>query len=124
MTWNRSAGKSLCDQAWLRRPCCDLLLKHGHVQARVTAKLWKQSTAGWFLEISIANRIQFSNGHWQRYAEIFAWITFHEKQLMPQTVLYRNEPNFGTRKAEVLNSLVMKITANVNDTNDILQTFR
>jgi len=31
---------------------------------------------------------------------------------------------FGTRKAEVLNSLIMKITANENDTNDILQTFR
>ena len=29
----------------------------------------------------------------------------------------------GTRKAEVLNSLIMKITANENDTNDILQTF-
>jgi len=31
---------------------------------------------------------------------------------------------FGTRKAEVLNSLKMKITANENDTNDILQTFQ
>jgi len=31
---------------------------------------------------------------------------------------------FDTRKAEVLNSLVMKSTANENDTNDILQTFR
>jgi len=31
--------------------------------------------------------------------------------------------NFCTRKAEVLNSLTMKITANENDINDILQTF-
>jgi len=30
----------------------------------------------------------------------------------------------GTRKSEVLNSLIMKITANENDINDILQTFR
>jgi len=29
--------------------------------------------------------------------------------------------HFGTRKAEVLNSLIMKITANENDTNDILR---
>jgi len=29
-----------------------------------------------------------------------------------------------TRKAEVLNSLIMKITVNENDINDILQTFR
>jgi len=31
---------------------------------------------------------------------------------------------FGTRKAEAISSLVMKITANENDRNDILQTFR
>jgi len=31
--------------------------------------------------------------------------------------------NFGTRKAEVLKSLIMKITAKENDINDILQTF-
>jgi len=31
---------------------------------------------------------------------------------------------FGTRKAEVLNSLIMNITAKANDTNDMLQTFR
>jgi len=31
---------------------------------------------------------------------------------------------FGTRKAKVVNSLIMKITTNENDTNDILQTFR
>jgi len=30
----------------------------------------------------------------------------------------------GTRKAEVMNSLIMNITAKANDTNDILQTFR
>ena len=34
------------------------------------------------------------------------------------------ELKFGTRKAEVLNSLIMKLTANENDTNGILQTFR
>jgi len=32
--------------------------------------------------------------------------------------------NFGTRKAEVLNSIVMKSTANENDINGLLQTFR
>jgi len=32
--------------------------------------------------------------------------------------------NFGTGKAKVLNSLIMKITANENDVNDILQTFQ
>jgi len=32
--------------------------------------------------------------------------------------------NIGTRKAELLNSLNMKITANENNINDILQTFR
>jgi len=32
--------------------------------------------------------------------------------------------NFGTPKAEVLNSLVMNITAKETDTNDILQTVR
>jgi len=31
---------------------------------------------------------------------------------------------FGTRKAKVLNSFIMKITANENDINDILQMFR
>jgi len=31
---------------------------------------------------------------------------------------------FGTRKTEVLNSLIMNITAEANDINDILQTFR
>jgi len=31
---------------------------------------------------------------------------------------------FGTRKAEVLNSLIINITAKANDTTDILQTFR
>jgi len=30
----------------------------------------------------------------------------------------------GTRKAEVLNSLIMKLTVNENDTNNILQTVR
>jgi len=30
----------------------------------------------------------------------------------------------GTRKAEVLNSLIMNITAKANNKNDILQTFR
>jgi len=32
--------------------------------------------------------------------------------------------NFGTRKTEVLNSLIINITAKANDTTDILQTFR
>jgi len=31
---------------------------------------------------------------------------------------------FVTRKAEVLNSLIIEITANESDVNDILQTFR
>jgi len=31
---------------------------------------------------------------------------------------------FGTRKTEVLNSLIINITAKANDTTDILQTFR
>jgi len=31
---------------------------------------------------------------------------------------------FGRRKVEVLNSLILKIMAKENDTNDILQTFR
>jgi len=30
----------------------------------------------------------------------------------------------GTRKAEVLNSLIINTTAKANDTTDILQTFR
>jgi len=33
-------------------------------------------------------------------------------------------PYIGTRKAQVLNSLIMKITVNENDINDILQTLR
>ena len=32
--------------------------------------------------------------------------------------------SFGTRKAEVLNSLIINTTAKANDTTDILQTFR
>jgi len=32
--------------------------------------------------------------------------------------------NPGTRKAEVLNSLIINTTAKANDTTDILQTFR
>ena len=32
--------------------------------------------------------------------------------------------NIGTRKAEVLNSLIINTTAKANDTTDILQTFR
>jgi len=31
---------------------------------------------------------------------------------------------YGTRKAEVLNSLIINTTAKANDTTDILQTFR
>jgi len=31
---------------------------------------------------------------------------------------------FGTRKAEVLNSLIMNMTAKADDTNDILQMLR
>jgi len=31
---------------------------------------------------------------------------------------------FGTRKTEVLNSLIINITTKANDTTDILQTFR
>jgi len=38
--------------------------------------------------------------------------------------LKQKDRTFSTRKAEVLNSLIMKITANENDINDILQTFR
>jgi len=34
------------------------------------------------------------------------------------------QTEIDTRKAEVLNSLIMNITAKANDTNDILQTFR
>ena len=37
---------------------------------------------------------------------------------------YRCCGNFGTRKAEVLNSLIINTTAKANDTTDILQTFR
>jgi len=31
--------------------------------------------------------------------------------------------NFGTRKAEVLNSLIINTTAKANDTTDIFETF-
>ena len=34
------------------------------------------------------------------------------------------QETIGTRKKEALKSLIMKITANKNDINDILQTFR
>jgi len=34
------------------------------------------------------------------------------------------EDKAGTRKAEVLNSLIINTTAKANDTTDILQTFR
>jgi len=34
------------------------------------------------------------------------------------------DDTFGTRKAEVLNSLIINTTAKANDTTDILQTFR
>jgi len=37
---------------------------------------------------------------------------------------FRSTLDFGARKAEVLNSLIMNITTNENDTNDILQMFR
>jgi len=48
-----------------------------------------------------------------KYLSLFFWRVFR---------FYGS--NFGTRNAEVLSSLIMKITANENDTNDILQTFR
>jgi len=35
-----------------------------------------------------------------------------------------NTVTFGTRKAEVLNSLIINTTAKANDTTDILQMFR
>jgi len=38
-------------------------------------------------------------------------------------VIMNLNKKFGTRKAEVLNSLIMNITTKANDTNDILQTF-
>jgi len=41
-----------------------------------------------------------------------------------KVLFFPKPPNFGTRKAEVLNSLIMNITAKANVTNDILQTFR
>jgi len=34
------------------------------------------------------------------------------------------QETIGTRKAEVLKSLIMKTTANENDINNILQTFQ
>jgi len=36
----------------------------------------------------------------------------------------RFSSGLGTRKAEVLNSLIINTTAKANDTTDILQTFR
>jgi len=39
-------------------------------------------------------------------------------------IFHKVHERFGTRKAEVLKSLVMKNTAKEKDTNDILQTFR
>jgi len=39
-------------------------------------------------------------------------------------LLSKHDPPFGTREVEVLNSLMMKVTAKKNDTNDILKTFR
>jgi len=41
-----------------------------------------------------------------------------------QTLEKGEEDAEVTRKAEVLNSLIMNITAKANDTKDILQTFR
>jgi len=37
---------------------------------------------------------------------------------------YKPKEYFGTRKVEVLNSLIINTTAKANDTTDILQTFR
>jgi len=39
-------------------------------------------------------------------------------------VMFMSEISHGTRKAEVLNSLIINTTAKANDTTDILQTFR
>jgi len=54
----------------------------------------------------------------QYFANIHPSPQFNEK-IREFRDIYRS-----TRKAEVLNSLIMKITASENDTNDMLQTFR
>jgi len=41
-----------------------------------------------------------------------------------EIIQFETKSIFGIRKAEVLNRLITKITANENDTNGILQTFR
>jgi len=52
-------------------------------------------------------------------------MVFHRFSLhrLIQVNLFQKLLVFGTRRAEVQNSIIMKITANENDTNDILQTF-
>ena len=41
-----------------------------------------------------------------------------------EDLVITSSEKYGTRKAEVLNSLIINTTAKANDTTDILQTFR
>jgi len=65
----------------------------------------------------------FARHYWKGDAEEVRTLCF-KRRFMMRVVFLHNINNIGTRKAEVLNSLIMNITAKANDTNDILQTFR
>jgi len=51
-------------------------------------------------------------------------ILFSFKMRTNEDVFQKYVCDIGTRKAEVLNSLIINATAKANDTTDILQTFR
>jgi len=54
----------------------------------------------------------------------FALVFKSSNKIKKQQKISRMQYKFGTRKAEVLNSLIINTTAKANDTTDILQTFR
>jgi len=58
-----------------------------------------------------------------RWGRLFVVILLSKVMYFRNVMVYKQIKAFRTRKAEVLNSRVMKITANENDINDILQTF-
>jgi len=71
----------------------------------------------------LAARMQEENGT----SELKACCIVHQESMCGNTLasLPKWPPiDFGTRKTEVLNSLIINITAKANDTTDILQTFR
>jgi len=91
-----------------------------HTSTSAESKSVKASTLLFFLmdsatRIEIMVEIKIKCRDFDTYLQLHAQV----RLIFPKLTV-----SFGTRKAEVLNSLIINTTAKANDTTDILQTFR